>query len=113
MVPNCRSGVSLEVIRDHVSTGDHVSVPEVSYDPTTHSITAFASVPESFKQRPLTEVRTILVVTAVSTFRDIQRQIPEASMENFKMTFEYVELTLEGRVQKEFAEFVNGELVLK
>ncbi len=108
----------LDRIRDATPYESGVRVPEIYYDAKTRSVRAFTLVSDELTKQPLTKVRGTLVLKAYGTLGDIQGRIPEVSKEDFIMTFrdfssDAIKEYANGSKPKDFAEFVNGELVFK
>jgi hypothetical protein len=109
---------NLDIIRSNVGAEDGVHVAEVYYDAATRSVRGFAVVNEELTRQPVAKVRERLLLKAYSAISDTQRQIPEVSEKAFTMTFRdfssnAIQSYADGGKPKEFAEYVNGELIFK
>ena len=107
---------NVEMIRDQLPIGGEVGVgtPEIYYNERAGSFTAFVNVTDQLTNKPVTQVRGMLLGLADIWLKDLQRSIPEASKENFKITFhDFTIDAIKQRKDRNFAEYRNGELFFK
>jgi hypothetical protein len=104
----------LDRIRDTMGNESGIRVPEIYYDAKTHSIRAYTLVFDELTKQPLAKARQTLFARAAATFFDVQVRIPEVSKEDFIMTFkDFSTDAIKSGGGKDFAEYVNGDLVFK
>lgn len=105
----------VEAIRDHFPNDDSgIGVPEFGFDPATHSFTAYVLVNDDLTKKPIARVRPILLGVAEFWLNHIQRYIPEVSKETFRVKYgDFSYSAIKDSKQRDFAEYVNGELILK